>query len=448
MSKTTNHCDNTSRFDFEKEKLWLDQQIKINKDAKKALERDMKTVENMKDVIAKTKKFKERAIAVHGNKYDYSKVLFVNSKTKITIICRMHGESNQLPDNHIRKKGCSKCAWWDRGINTRYTNDTFREHAQKIHNDLYDYSKVEYNGYNKKIIIICRIHGEFSQTPATHLHGGGCRKCADINGAKKKTFSQETFLARAREKHGDKYDYSKSNYIHCEKKIVIICKQHGEFIQVPSSHLQGYGCKLCADENLSKHKTYTQEVFLKRVMDVHGDSYDYSLAEYNGTNEKIKIICKKHGIFEQTAGAHFVGKGCSMCCFVKKYSKIQIEWLTVLSNKLDINVEHAENGKEHKIANAKYRADGYNKQFNAIFEFNGCYWHGCPVCFPDKHKLNDMSKKTYGDLYEYTLNKEKHCTNNGYKFFGIWECDWNRIKNDDDLINEYIEKIKTKLYEK
>ena len=120
-----------------------------------------------------TKDFIEKAKQIHGDKYDYSKVEYVNYKTKVCIICPKHGEFWQNPHHHLsRKQGCHLC---NGGVNLN--TEEFIDKAKKIHGDKYDYSKVKYIDNRTKVCIICPEHGEFWQTPNCHLNGQGCPKC-------------------------------------------------------------------------------------------------------------------------------------------------------------------------------------------------------------------------------------------------------------------------------
>ena len=114
----------------------------------------------------KTKEFIAKAKAVHGDKYDYSKVNYVNSFTKVTIICPKHGEFEQTPNLHLKSQGCPNCYG-----NKKMTIEEFIKRAKEVHGDKYDYSKVKYVNALTKVTIICPIHGEFEQTPAKHLLG-------------------------------------------------------------------------------------------------------------------------------------------------------------------------------------------------------------------------------------------------------------------------------------
>ncbi len=191
-----------------------------------------------------TEKFITKAKEVHGDKYDYSKTEYINSRTKINIICPIHGEFNQLPNRHSEGQGCIVCAG-----NEKSTTEKFIRKAVKFHGDKYDYSKVNYVNNNTKIIIVCQEHGEFEQIPKHHLKGHGCLQCAG-----KEQSTTEEFIKKARMVHNTKYDYSKVNYINANTKISIICPIHCVFEQKPCSHLQGQGCSSCAERGFNPNK--------------------------------------------------------------------------------------------------------------------------------------------------------------------------------------------------
>ena len=199
----------------------------------------------------KRKKSKEdfilRAREIHGWKYDYSKVEYVNNHTKVCIICPEHGEFWMKPNCHFFKQGCPKCGKMEMSKKRTLTTEEFIKRAREIHGDKYDYSKVKYKGCFSKVCIICPEHGEFWQTPNSHLNGIGCSKCS-----KKCKLTKEEFILKAREIHGDKYDYSKVEYVNNHTKVCIICPEHGEFWQTPNSHLNGNGCPNCNEYKLEK----------------------------------------------------------------------------------------------------------------------------------------------------------------------------------------------------
>lgn len=132
--------------------------------------------------------FIEKSIKTHGNKYDYSKVVYIDNRTSIIITCPKHGDFYQRPHSHYnRGQGCPECAKENKSIMFRSNNSKFIDQAKIVHGNIYDYSKVEYgpNGHNHKVILICNKHGEFLQTPHAHLMGQGCPICKNSIGETK-----------------------------------------------------------------------------------------------------------------------------------------------------------------------------------------------------------------------------------------------------------------------
>lgn len=241
--------------------------------------------------------FIREARTVHGYKFDYSKVVYNDNKGKVCIICPEHGEFWQTAGTHLRGYGCPACSGMQ-----RITEDVFFERAPKIHNGKYDYSKVHFCSPKDFVTIICPEHGEFRQRASIHLRGYGCPKCG---GSMRLT--TEEFIEKAKKVHGDKYGYSKTNYYNTYKKVCITCPEHGDFWQVPNNHLLGAGCPKCAG------KYNDLPFFIERARKVHGDKYDYSKVEYFRSDAKVCIICPKHGEFWQTPSSHMQGQGCPAC---------------------------------------------------------------------------------------------------------------------------------------
>ena len=258
-------------------------------------------------VSLKIDDFLEKAKETHGDKYDYSKVIMNGVDRNIIIICKIHGEFQQTPYNHYGcGNGCTLCGFIKRADSKRYTQEEFINKANEIHNNKYDYSKVKYIDSQTSIIIICKLHGEFNQEASSHLGGCGCKKCGEISAHDKQRLTTEEFIIRAKEKYGDIYDYSKSNWISGHTEITITCKTHGDFLQDPFNHLKGHGCKRC---------TYicNLEDFIDEANKIHNNLYDYSECIYEKSIRRMKIICKKCGIFEQSANSHLDGAGCPTC---------------------------------------------------------------------------------------------------------------------------------------
>jgi hypothetical protein len=272
--------------------------------------------------------FIEKAHKVHGDKFDYSKVEYVNAHTKVCIICPIHGEFWQTPNDHLRGNGCRKCGIEEKAKKRRTTIDEFIRKAKEKHGDKYDYSKVEYINARTKVCIICPEHGEFWQLPDAHLKGGGCNSCGCLSASAKMRKTTEDFIEKARKVHGDKYDYSKVEYVNSKTPVCIICPKHGEFWQLPSVHNTGKGCQKCGEikRELAKHDNL--ESFIKKAQKIHGSKYDYSKVDYKSSKIKVCIVCPKHGEFWIAPSNHLQGQGCSKCknsileqkteCFLKE----------------------------------------------------------------------------------------------------------------------------------
>ena len=376
--------------------------------------------------------FISKAIIEHGNRYDYSKVDYKGSNIEVIIICKEHGEFSQQPSVHLSGCGCNTCGYISRSEKQRCSTEEFISKAIIIHGDKYNYSKVQYINSNIKVIIICKEHGEFTQSPSNHLSGCGCNTCGNISRSEKQRCSTEEFISKAIIIHGDKYEYSKVDYINNNTQIIIICKEHSEFTQSPSDHLSGCGCNICGRNNMIKKQRSSTEEFISKAIITHSDKYDYSKVNYITAREKVIIICKKHGEFPQIPDSHLRGVGCPDC--KPNYSKKQIKWLNFISILHNIIIQHVENGGEFIIPTTKYKADGYCKDINTIYEFHGDLWHGNPKIF--NPEIISFFGIKYGDLYQKTLKREQIIRDLGYNLVVIWEYDWNRLNKSIKILQK------------
>lgn len=189
--------------------------------------------------------FVEKAKKIHGDKYIYDISTYQNNKTPMNIICPTHGIFKQAPGDHLKGWGCSKCSGKYKPSTEEWINK-----VAPVYNYKYDYSKVKYIDNKTPVTVICPKHGEFYPIPNNHLKGeSGCPKCAAELRHYKFAKTTEQFIADAKAIHGDKYDYGKVDYYNKETKVCIICPEHGEFWQIPNSHLSGYGCPACKLKN-------------------------------------------------------------------------------------------------------------------------------------------------------------------------------------------------------
>jgi hypothetical protein len=271
-----------------------------------------------KYIVSRTftqEEFINRAKEIHGEKYNYDSVVYIKSQFKIVINCPTHGPFEQPANSHLQGDGCRKCASSSRGLLSRKSTLEFITESENIHGNKYDYSEVDYITCKDKVSIICRIHGIFEQNPNCHLSGKGCDKCGIERRVEAQRFTQEEFISKAKEIHGEKYNYDSVVYTNSQSYVAIICPTHGQFEQVANSHLQGYGCDKCAHLYNNECRRLTTDEIVERAKQVHGDKYDYSCTVYIGDDKKIDIRCRKCDcVFSQLPSNHIRAKhGCPLC---------------------------------------------------------------------------------------------------------------------------------------
>ena len=357
--------------------------------------------------------FIKKARSVHGDKYDYSKSLYHGSREKIEIICPVHGAFFQFATNHLGGKGCTECSRIKVAKDQTSNTEEFIKKAKNIHGDKYDYSLIDYKNNHTQIEIICKIHGSFLQTPSGHLSGKGCTECGKEK-SKEDTrsrimLSKDEFIKRANEIHGNKYDYSKIEYVDTKTKVEIICPVHGSFFQSPNKHMSDRGCPICGRERTIEHNFLTLDDFIKRARKVHGDKYDYSKSLYTGADSKMEIICEKHGKFLQTPHNHLKGTNCPSCGASVSKPEIKLKDFIRSFYKGEI------------ITNSKniippMELDIYVPNLNLAIEFNGGYWHS--------EKFKDKN---------YHLKKYNLCKSKDTRLISIWE--WEILKDKSKIEN-------------
>ena len=321
------------------------------------------------------------------------------------------------------------------GKNKTLSTELFIKKSNKIHNNKYDYTKTIYKGNRYSVIVTCPTHGDFSINSANHLQGRGCKLCAFEKISKDRTKTLDEFIAQAKLVHGDKYDYSKVEYVDSYSKVCIICPIHGEFWQTPASHLKG-GCKECSKITQSLNRTKTLDEFIAQAKLVHGDKYDYSKVEYKNNYTKVCIICDKtdkngiqHGEFFTTPHTHLKGSQCPKCKF---YSKLEEEVRKILKeNNINYIEQKTFEGLKH-INNLKI--DFYLLDYNIAIECQGLQ-HFAPINFGgniDKEKMfetNILRDKIKKDFCEKNNIRLLYYTHEKIK-------DKKLIKTKERLINE------------
>ena len=204
--------------------------------------------------------FIKRANEIHNNYYDYSLIKdYTNNKSTYEIICPKHGIFKIRGDTHLRGIKCKKCAYEENAKNSLSNiKDVIKKFKEK-HGETYQYKMETFKGWNHNMVISCRIHGDFLQTPGNHINSSGCYKCSREQVGKNQSISFEEFKLKAKKVHGNNYDYSKIKWISQSEKVNIICNEHGNFFQRAREHLRGHGCPRC---NLS-HGEREIRLFLK-----------------------------------------------------------------------------------------------------------------------------------------------------------------------------------------
>jgi hypothetical protein len=277
-----------------------------------------------------TSKFVEKAIKIHGDRFDYRKVEYIGSHIKVCIICPEHGEFFQSPTSHLTGYGCMKCTWkYKRGKYRLTTLEKFLTQAKEIHGDRYDYSEVEWTNTSTPITIICPVHGKFNQLPKNHIRlRCGCRKCGrEIAREKVNKYNTTYFLTHAKKVHGDRYDYSNTQCSNATDKVEITCVVHGKFTQNANQHLQGHGCPKCNFDQMAKERAMGKQLFIDKAKELFGEKYDYSKVEYINGQKNVHLVCPKHGEFGVTPNNHLSKKsGCPIC----NQSKLERQLASIL----------------------------------------------------------------------------------------------------------------------
>lgn len=275
----------------------------------------------------------------------------------------------------------------------KLTKEEFIQKAQKIHGNLYDYSKVNYINSRTRVCIICPIHGEFLITPNNHLKGVGCSKCNRI------CYDTESFIKEANKIHKEKYLYNKTEFVNTHTKVLITCKEHGDFEQLPLNHLHGEGCIKCkyAHQN-DLTKSSTQE-FIKKAEVIHHNFYKYDKVNYLTNRTKVLITCPKHGDFWQEPHEHLVGYGCKKC-ICKTQTKLFHELLQIVP---DLEYEVTKSTVPW-IQNL--RLDMYSPMYNFAVECDGDQ-HFKPISIFGGEQQFEQTKQR--DSLKNDLCKQNKC---------------------------------------
>ena len=298
----------------------------------------------------------------------------------------------------------------------------FVEKAIIVHGDKYDYSYVDYKNSRTKVKVFCKNHGIFEQRPDTHLSGAICPKCSKEKTSKQRTLDLQEVISKAKQVHGDKYDYFKiKNYTKSREKYTIVCPTHGDFSMRFDKHMSGRGCPKCSMQSSGVNKRLLQDEAILSYKEKHGDRYSYERTVYLGDNNKITITCKEHGDFELIPSNHYKGSGCPKCTKIKSIPELE---LIDLLNSYEKTIS-----SERKVLEGK-ELDIFIPSKKTAIEFNGLYWHS------DKFIDNN-----------YHIDKTNKCLEKDVRLIHIFEDEWiNKRKIVESRIVNIIKKQDNKIH--
>lgn len=280
----------------------------------------------------------------------------------------------------------------------KLTRDDFVLKSTLMHHGKYDYALSVYTNNNAKITINCPEHGPFEQRASNHMIGIGCPRCKAAMTAIRHSDDTQSFVKKAKEVHGDVYDYSATQYARSSQKVEIKCPIHGVFWQKPNAHISSAaGCPKCAG------KSMTTTEFIEKAHITHGELYGYGNTEYTLIKEPVTVTCHTHGDFQQSAEGHLAGRGCRQC-WAATYSSVGEREIGEFIESLGFAVER----NTRTALNNRLEVDVFVPVVNLGIEYNGCYWHS------DKVEKNKRK-------HEF---KHAAATTHGVRLLTVWDYDW------------------------
>lgn len=346
----------------------------------------------------KIKSFNE----IHKHKYDYSKSVYVDSKTKIEIICPIHGPFFQRINHHSKGAGCPNC-----NPRKKVTLKDFKERCDSL---LPKHITLDFNTFKNtqsKVKGFCKLHGLFEQYAYNILRGQHCPKCGHDKGAKYRSKSTEDFIKQVKIVHNNFYDYSLVDYKNAHTKVTIVCPIHGNFEQTPHNHLKGRGCPKCGINKTTNVTRNSKSIFIENANKIHNNFYDYSLVDgYLNNKSKVTIICPKHGPFEQRPSNHISGQGCPNCAtHISKGEQEIADYIKSLGLEIIQSDRSVLDGSEIDILIPELKIG---------IEYNGLYFH----------REGLLEGIGGGKTKYYHVNKTDLANEKGYNLIHIFEDEW------------------------
>ncbi len=326
--------------------------------------------------------FIKRSEDKHGKRYDYSKIREgVRSDHQVSVGCPVHGFFLQNAKHHMDGHGCKSCGATVRGRCHHLQLPDFIKRATYKFAGKYSYESVKLDqGAATTIRLTCQQHGTFDVKASDHLRGRGCLLCGE--GRKHTT---KSFVVRARDLHGDLYNYSLVDYLNANSPVQLICHEHGVFTMTPAQHLAGRICPDCSAQQRGQVRRLTLEIFLQRAEKQHGKRYDYSGIQEFDSQGYLPIVCSEHGLFHQQPFPHLKGSGCPECGRLQ--ANESISKAKTFSQQDFIDRAIAKHGATYDYSQAVYL--GYHEPIQIRCSRHGSFLQkpaehlsgsGCPKC--------------------------------------------------------------------
>ena len=302
-------------------------------------------------------RFLSKVDNLYGESVTLIGLKYKTNREKVKVRCNIHNvEYSTWIFNFIRgNRGCPRCA-------KKLTIEDFIDKSVATHGNKYSYDKVIFKNATTKVTITCPKHGDFETRPVSHYYEGcECPECAKD----KERLGLPSFVKRAKEIHGDMYNYDKVRFTSLTESVIITCPKHGDFNQPARSHLAGHSCKQCSlDRTRSNLKR-----FIQQANEIHGSTYDYTKSVYRNSKTLLTVICKTHGEFVIRPNSHISSKGgCPRCreSYGERCSAAVLD---------ELNIRYV---REYKIEGSLFRYDFYLNDHGILLEFHGIQ-HYMPV---------------------------------------------------------------------
>ena len=347
--------------------------------------------------------------------FDYNKTVYINKNTKIIVTCKKHGEFTILPKDLMSGKlYCPLCT--KERLHNEFVERVIKK-AKSVHNEegyIY-HPELIYNS-REKMGIECKKHGIFWQNISNHINlKTKCPMCVKETIGESKRISFDKIIKRANTVHNNKYIYHKETYTNTMNKTLITCPIHGDFEQTMHAHLAGQGCPKCGMIKSGVSGRTTQDDFIKKIMHIHRNSgYDFSKTEYTKCNEKVIVICPKHGEFQIRAMDLQQGQGCPIC----KMPKLE---KTVRNVLIENGIKYKKQ-KRFKEILGRQSLDFYLPEYNIAIECQGL-----------QHFKNERRYKELDVVIERDEKKKKICKNNNIHLIYYVPSIFSKYMKDDDI---------------